>query len=103
MTASRLDKSFDVSESTVVRSRPSSVLRDIPRCAGPAGHDPQLSDLCAADTGSPELMESEDILSLVLSSDIEQIRLTMEETKQKGLRVRRRQDRQSEKSLCLSD
>lgn len=84
MTASRLGQVVDVSESTVVRF------------AAELGYDgyPQmrraLQDMirnCLTSVQriqvAKELMESQDILSLVLSSDIEQIRLTMEETNRK--------------------
>lgn len=81
MTASRLGQVVDVSESTVVRF------------AAELGYDgyPEmrraLQDMirnCLTSVQriqvAKELMESEDILSIVLSSDIEQIRQTMEET-----------------------
>jgi DNA-binding MurR/RpiR family transcriptional regulator len=81
MTAHRLGQVVDVSESTVVRF------------AAELGYDgyPEmrraLQDMirnCLTSVQriqvAKELMESEDILSLVLSSDIEQIRLTMDET-----------------------
>ena len=81
MTASRLGQVVDVSESTVVRFAAE---------LGYAGYPEMrraLQDMirnCLTSVQriqvAKELMESEDILSLVLTSDIEQIRLTMEET-----------------------
>ncbi len=81
MTASRLGQVVNVSESTVVRF------------AAEIGYDGYpamrraLQDMirnCLTSVQriqvAKELMESDDILSLVLSSDIEQIRMTMEET-----------------------
>jgi len=81
MTASRLGRVVDVSESTVVRFASElgyggypemrRALRDMIRS--------RLTSVQRIEV-SKELMESQDILSHVLSSDIEQIRTTLEET-----------------------
>lgn len=81
MTASRLGQVVDVSESTVVRFAAELGYNGYPEMRR------ALQDMirnCLTSVQriqvAKELMESQDILSLVLSSDIEQIRLTMEET-----------------------
>lgn len=81
MTASRLGQVVDVSESTVVRFAAELGYEGYPEMRR------ALQDMirnCLTSVQriqvAKELMESEDILSLVLSSDIEQIRLTMEDT-----------------------
>jgi len=81
MTASRLGQVVDVSESTVVRFAAELGYEGYPEMRR------ALQDMirnCLTSVQrirvAKELMESEDILSLVLSSDIEQIRQTMEET-----------------------
>ena len=80
MTASRLGRVVDVSESTVVRFASElgydgypemrRALRDMIRS--------RLTSVQRIEVAK-ELMESQDILSHVLSSDIEQIRITLEE------------------------
>ena len=84
MTASRLGQVVDVSESTVVRFAAELGYEGYPEMRR------ALQDMirnCLTSVQriqvAKELMESEDILSLVLSSDIEQIRTTMEETNRK--------------------
>ena len=84
MTASRLGQVVDVSESTVVRFAAELGYEGYPEMRR------ALQDMirnCLTSVQriqvAKELMESEDILSLVLSSDIEQIRITMEETNRK--------------------
>jgi DNA-binding MurR/RpiR family transcriptional regulator len=81
MTASRLGEVVDVSESTVVRFAAELGYEGYPEMRR------ALQDMirnCLTSVQriqvAKELMESQDILSLVLSSDIEEIRLTMEET-----------------------
>jgi DNA-binding MurR/RpiR family transcriptional regulator len=81
MTASRLGQVVDVSESTVVRFAAELGYNGYPEMRR------ALQDMirnCLTSVQriqvAKELMESQDILSLVLSSDIEQIRMTMEET-----------------------
>ncbi len=81
MTASRLGQVVDVSESTVVRFAAELGYEGYPEMRR------ALQDMirnCLTSVQriqvAKELMESQDILSLVLSSDIEQIRHTMEET-----------------------
>jgi DNA-binding MurR/RpiR family transcriptional regulator len=81
MTASRLGQVVDVSESTVVRFAAELGYEGYPEMRR------ALQDMirnCLTSVQriqvAKELMESQDILSLVLSSDIEEIRLTMEET-----------------------
>jgi DNA-binding MurR/RpiR family transcriptional regulator len=81
MTASRLGQVVNVSESTVVRFAAELGYEGYPEMRR------ALQDMirnCLTSVQriqvAKELMESEDILSLVLSSDIEQIRLTMEDT-----------------------
>ena len=84
MTASRLGQVVDVSESTVVRFAAELGYEGYPEMRR------ALQDMirnCLTSVQriqvARELMESEDILSLVLSSDIDQIRTTMEETNRK--------------------
>ncbi|MEL4105948.1 MurR/RpiR family transcriptional regulator [Oscillospiraceae bacterium CM] len=81
MTASRLGQVVDVSESTVVRFAAELGYNGYPEMRR-ALQDTVRNCLTSVQRiqVSRELMESQDILSLVLSSDIEQIRQTMEET-----------------------
>ena len=81
MTASRLGKTVNVSESTVVRFASELGYSGYPEMRK------ALQDMirnCLTSVQrievSKEFMENEDILSAVLNSDIEQIRATMEET-----------------------
>lgn len=81
MTASRLGKTVGVSESTVVRFAAELGFAGYPEMRK------ALQDMirnCLTSVQRIEaakgLMENEDILAAVLNSDIEQIRLTMEET-----------------------
>lgn len=81
MTASRLGKTVNVSESTVVRFASELGYSGYPEMRK------ALQDMirnCLTSVQrievSREFMENEDILSAVLNSDIEQIRATMEET-----------------------
>lgn len=81
MTASRLGLVVDVSESTVVRFAAELGYEGYPEMRR-ALQDMIRNRLTSVQRiqVAKELMDSQDILSLVLSSDIEQIRLTMEET-----------------------
>jgi DNA-binding MurR/RpiR family transcriptional regulator len=81
MTASRLGQVVNVSESTVVRFAAELGYSGYPemRRALQDMIRNRLTSIQRIDIAK-ELMESQDILNLVLSSDIEQIRLTMEET-----------------------
>jgi DNA-binding MurR/RpiR family transcriptional regulator len=84
MTASRLGQVVDVSESTVVRFAAELGYEGYPEMRR-ALQDMIRNRLTSVQRiqVAKELMDSQDILSLVLSSDIEQIRLTMEETNRK--------------------
>jgi DNA-binding MurR/RpiR family transcriptional regulator len=84
MTASRLGQVVDVSESTVVRFAAELGYDGYPEMRR-ALQDMIRNRLTSVQRiqVARELMDSQDILSLVLSSDIEQIRLTMEETNRK--------------------
>jgi DNA-binding MurR/RpiR family transcriptional regulator len=81
MTASRLGQVVNVSESTVVRFAAELGYSGYPemRRALQDMIRNRLTSIQRIDIAK-ELMESQDILNIVLSSDIEQIRLTMEET-----------------------
>lgn len=81
MTASKLGTVVDVSESTVVRFAAELGYEGYPEMRR-ALQDMIRNRLTSVQRiqVAKELMESHDILSIVLSSDIEQIRLTMEET-----------------------
>lgn len=81
MTANRLGQVVDVSESTVVRFAAELGYDGYPEMRR-ALQDMIRNRLTSVQRiqVAKDLMDSQDILSLVLSSDIEQIRLTMEET-----------------------
>jgi len=81
MTASRLGKTVNVSESTVVRFASELGYSGYPEMRK-ALQDMVRNCLTSVQRieVSKEFMENEDILSAVLNSDIEQIRSTMEET-----------------------
>jgi DNA-binding MurR/RpiR family transcriptional regulator len=84
MTASRLGQVVDVSESTVVRFAAELGYDGYPEMRR-ALQDMIRNRLTSVQRiqVAKDLMDSQDIVSLVLSSDIEQIRLTMEETNRK--------------------
>lgn len=88
MTASKLGQVVDVSESTVVRFAAELGYDGYPEMRR-ALQDKIRNCLTSVQRiqVAKELMESHDILSLVLSSDIEQIRLTMDETNRDDFRA----------------
>ena len=81
MTASKLGQVVDVSESTVVRFAAELGYAGYPEMRR-ALQDMVRNRLTSVQRikVAKDLMESQDILSLVLSSDIDQIRMTLEET-----------------------
>lgn len=81
MTAHKLGKTVGVSESTVVRFASELGYTGYPAMRK-ALQDMVRNCLTSVERieASRELMENDDILSAVLTSDIEQIRMTMEET-----------------------
>ncbi len=81
MTASKLGQVVDVSESTVVRFAAELGYDGYPEMRR-ALQDMVRNRLTSVQRikVAKDLMESQDILSLVLSSDIDQIRMTLEET-----------------------
>jgi DNA-binding MurR/RpiR family transcriptional regulator len=81
MTANKLGQVVDVSESTVVRFAAELGYEGYPEMRR-ALQDMVRNRLTSVQRIliAKDLMESQDILSLVLSSDIDQIRMTLEET-----------------------